>query len=85
MIVRTPNRDRFTIIDKRALEDDRLSWRARGLLAYLLSKPVVRRDEVLLPVVREESRPRRLSSRGRAGPSRARSRALRARTAPRSR
>ncbi len=39
MIVRTPNRERFVIIDKRALEDDRLSWRARGLLAYLLSKP----------------------------------------------
>lgn len=39
MIIRTPNRDRFVIIDKRALEDERLSWKARGLLAYLLTKP----------------------------------------------
>jgi len=31
--------DNFTIIDRRALEDKRLSWRARGLLAYLMSKP----------------------------------------------
>jgi len=39
VIIRTPHRERFAVIDKRALEDDRLSWRARGLLAYLLSKP----------------------------------------------
>jgi hypothetical protein len=39
MIVRTPHRDRFVVIDKTALEDSRLSWRARGLLAYLLTKP----------------------------------------------
>lgn len=29
----------FVQIDKRALEDNRLSWRAKGILAYLLSKP----------------------------------------------
>lgn len=29
----------YTQIDKRCLEDCRLSWRARGILAYLLSKP----------------------------------------------
>lgn len=39
MIVRTAERDRFAIISKTPLEDDRLSFKARGLLAYLLSKP----------------------------------------------
>lgn len=39
MIVRTPNRHRYTIISKVPLEDSRLSWKARGLLSYLLSKP----------------------------------------------
>ena len=29
----------YVQIDKRALEDNRLSWRAKGILAYLLSKP----------------------------------------------
>jgi hypothetical protein len=29
----------FVIIDKRPLEDGGLSWRAKGLLAYLLTKP----------------------------------------------
>ena len=29
----------FVQIDKRILEDARLSWKAKGLLAYLLSKP----------------------------------------------
>ena len=29
----------FTTIDTRPLEDERLSWKARGILAYLLSKP----------------------------------------------
>jgi len=39
MIIRTPGRDRYVIISKVPLEDERLSWKARGLLAYLLSKP----------------------------------------------
>lgn len=30
----------YVQIDHRVLEDERLSWRAKGLLAYLLSKPV---------------------------------------------
>jgi hypothetical protein len=38
-IIRTPRRDRFVIMDQRAVEDDRLSWAARGLLCYLLSRP----------------------------------------------
>jgi hypothetical protein len=38
-IIRAPRRHRFLIIDQRAIEDDRLSWAARGLLGYLLSKP----------------------------------------------
>lgn len=39
MIIRTPNRERYVIISKVPLEDARLSWKARGLLSYLLSKP----------------------------------------------
>lgn len=39
MIVRTPNRDRYVIVSKVPLEDTRLSWKARGLHAYLMSKP----------------------------------------------
>jgi|GEM_PF-4596143 len=39
MIIRNPDRERYTIVSNVALEDDRLSWEARGLLAYLLSKP----------------------------------------------
>ena len=38
-IIRAPRRDRFVIMDQRAVEDDRLSWAARGLLCYLLSRP----------------------------------------------
>lgn len=38
-IIRAPRRHRFLIIDQRAVEDSRLSWAARGLLAYLLSRP----------------------------------------------
>ncbi len=29
----------FVVIDRRTLEDDRLSWAARGVIGYLLSKP----------------------------------------------
>jgi hypothetical protein len=39
VIVRTPKRDQFVIILKSTVEDDRLSWGARGILVYLLSKP----------------------------------------------
>lgn len=38
-IVRARRRHRFVILDQRAVEDTRLSWAARGLLAYLLSRP----------------------------------------------
>lgn len=38
-IVRAPRRSRFVIIDQSAVEDNRLSWAARGLLGYLLSRP----------------------------------------------
>ena len=38
-IIRARRRHRFLIIDQRAIEDIRLSWAARGLLGYLLSRP----------------------------------------------
>jgi len=38
-IIRAPRRDRFVVMDQRAVEDNRLSWAARGLLCYLLSRP----------------------------------------------
>ncbi len=38
-IVRAARRDRYVIVDRRAIEDTRLSWAARGLLGYLLSRP----------------------------------------------
>jgi hypothetical protein len=38
-IIRSPRRHRFVIIDQHAVEDTRLSWAARGLLGYLLSRP----------------------------------------------
>jgi hypothetical protein len=34
---RRPNR--YTVLDNKVIYDTRLSWRALGLLAYLLSKP----------------------------------------------
>lgn len=38
-IRRSARRKRFVIVDQTAVEDERLSWAARGLLAYLLSRP----------------------------------------------
>ena len=38
-IRRAARRHRFVIVDQSAVEDRRLSWAARGLLAYLLSRP----------------------------------------------
>lgn len=38
-IRRAPRRDRYVVVDQKAIEDMRLSWAARGLLAYLLSRP----------------------------------------------
>lgn len=39
MIRRSPTPNRWTSVPNAALEDDTLSWKARGLLTYLLSKP----------------------------------------------
>lgn len=39
MIVRVKKRSRYAIISNVPLNDERLSWEARGLLAWLLSKP----------------------------------------------
>lgn len=39
-IIRTNKRENpYVMIDKYGLNDERLSWKAKGLLAYLLSKP----------------------------------------------
>lgn len=38
-IIRAPRRHRFLVIDQRIIDDTRLSWAARGMLAYLLSRP----------------------------------------------
>ncbi|MFW2440514.1 MAG: hypothetical protein ACN4GR_14220 [Arenicellales bacterium] len=38
-IIRATRRDRYVTIEQHVIEDARLSWAARGLLAYLLSKP----------------------------------------------
>ena len=38
-IRRAARRHQFVIVDQAAVEDTRLSWAARGLLAYLLSRP----------------------------------------------
>lgn len=39
MIIRASARRAYTVISNVPLNDDRLSWEARGLLAWLLSKP----------------------------------------------
>lgn len=38
-IIRAPRRHRFLIVDQRAVDDERLSWAARGMLVYLLARP----------------------------------------------
>ena len=38
-ILRVPKERNFTVLDNRLLTDKALSWEARGLLCYLLSKP----------------------------------------------
>jgi hypothetical protein len=38
-IHRAARRHQWLVIDKRTVEDVRLTWAARGLLAYLLSRP----------------------------------------------
>ena len=39
-IVRKKHRNKpYVILDKRGLEDEGLSWKAKGILAYLISKP----------------------------------------------
>ena len=38
-IIRNRRRSRFVSIDQKAVDDERLSWAARGLLHYLLARP----------------------------------------------
>lgn len=38
-IIRVSKVDHYSVIDNRFLSDNRLSWKAKGLLTYLLSKP----------------------------------------------
>lgn len=53
-IKRGKKQDSFTIIDNRPLEDKTLSWKAKGLLTYLMSKP--ENWEVKLWQLKEASR-----------------------------
>lgn len=39
MIVRVAHREHFTVIRNKTIRDSRLSWKATGLLVYLLSFP----------------------------------------------
>ncbi|MGA1556911.1 MAG: helix-turn-helix domain-containing protein [Ilumatobacteraceae bacterium] len=39
MIIRTAQYDRFTVLPNAVIDDHHLSWKARGLLCYLLAKP----------------------------------------------
>jgi hypothetical protein len=38
-IYRTPKRRRYVVVDNEVFEDTDLSWEARGVMGYLLSKP----------------------------------------------
>lgn len=38
-IIRQKRKKRFSIIDNQVIENKNLSWGARGLLEYMLSKP----------------------------------------------
>lgn len=38
-IIRKKKKERFSIVDNKVIEDERLSFKARGLLIYMLSKP----------------------------------------------
>lgn len=38
-IRRATRRRQFVVLEQRTVEDGRLSWAARGLLTYLLSRP----------------------------------------------
>ena len=38
-IIRQKRKKRFSIVDNKVIEDKRLSFKARGLLIYMLSKP----------------------------------------------
>ncbi|UZM97330.1 hypothetical protein OL548_19285 [Lysinibacillus sp. MHQ-1] len=39
MIYRVVKNDNFVVLDKGFLNNDQLSWKAKGLLAYMLSLP----------------------------------------------
>src|SRR5262245_974563 len=38
-IYRSPRRQHWTVVDQQVINDDRLSFRARGILLWLLDKP----------------------------------------------